>query len=261
MAAHPSTSDKPPVRNWLGRALAWVGSHEPVTLFAFGAMAAALWLFVELADEVVENDTHAVDRKLLLMLRNPADTSDPLGPPWVENTVRDITALGSTVVLTFLTLAVSGYLFMAGKRGAALLVLGAAWGGLIIGSGMKQLFDRPRPDLVAHGDHVLSASFPSNHSLMAAVVYLTLGALLARVSPTLWIKAYFLLLAALLTLAVGVSRVYLGVHWPTDVLAGWALGAAWAIACWLLARRLQRQGQVERGTAPPVDRQFNTDQR
>jgi undecaprenyl-diphosphatase len=217
-------------------------------LFAVGILAASLWVFVELADEVVENETHAIDRKLLMMLRNPVDPSDPIGSLWVESAVRDVTALGSTVVLAFITFAAAGYLFLAGKPHAALFVLGAVLGGLLLGSGMKQLFGRPRPDFVAHGDHVLSASFPSNHSLMSAVVYLTLGALLARVFPSFRIKAYFLLLAVLLTLAVGVSRVYLGVHWPTDVLAGWALGAAWAIVCWLLARWLQRQGQVEKAS-------------
>jgi len=239
--------------NVISRLLAWLGQHEPLTLLAIGIVAASLWIFIELADEVMENETHAVDRDLLLMFRNPADTSDPIGPEWIENIVRDITALGSIPILTSLTLAVAGYLFLSRKKRAAAFLLGAVIGGLLLGMFLKSFFDRPRPDLVDHRDHVLSASFPSNHSLMAAVVYLTLGVLLARVESHARLRAYFVLLAVVVTLAVGVSRVYLGVHWPSDVLAGWAIGAAWAISCWLLARWLQRRGQVENNAPSPTN--------
>lgn len=84
------------------------------------------------------------------------------------------------------------------------------------------------------------SSFPSGHSKLSAVTYLTLGGLLARMHPQPWVKTYLLLLATLLTFLVGVSRVYPGVHWPTDVLAGWAAGAAWALLCWLFAGWLQQ---------------------
>ena len=110
---------------------------------------------------------------------------------------------------------------------------------------LKIGFDRPRPDLVPHEAIVYTASFPSGHAMLAAVVYLTLGALLARVQPRRLLKLYLLGLAILLTVAVGASRVYLGVHWPTDVVAGWAVGAAWALLCWAAALWLQRQGRVE----------------
>jgi undecaprenyl-diphosphatase len=148
-------------------------------------------------------------------------------------------------VLTFVTLAVAGFLILQRKAHAALFVALAVGGGMLLSTLLKMGFDRPRPDLVPHGAVVYSASFPSGHSMMAAVAYLTLGALLARVQPRRRLKLYLLGLAILLTVAVGVSRVYLGVHWPTDVLAGWALGAAWALLCWAGALWLQRRGQVE----------------
>jgi undecaprenyl-diphosphatase len=123
---------------------------------------------------------------------------------------------------------------------------------MLLSTLLKMGFDRPRPDLVPHGALVYTASFPSGHATLSAVVYLTLGALLARVQPRLVLKLYLLGLAILLTVMVGVSRVYLGVHWPTDVLAGWAVGAAWALLCWATALWLQRRGRVE-GPGPAPD--------
>ena len=207
--------------------------------------AAAIWAFAELADDVLEGETHVFDEWVLLALRSATDASDPLGPRWLEELMRDITALGSTGVLTFITLAVAGFLALDRKSHAALFVLVAVGGGMLLSTALKLGFDRPRPDLVPHGSIVYTASFPSGHSMLAAVVYLTLGALLARVQPRLVLKLYLLGLAILLTMAVGASRVYLGVHWPTDVLAGWAVGAAWALFCWAAALWLQRRGQVE----------------
>jgi undecaprenyl-diphosphatase len=131
------------------------------------------------------------------------------------------------------------------KAHAALFVVAAVGGGMLLSTLLKMGFDRPRPDLVPHGALVYTASFPSGHATLSAVVYLTLGALLARVQPRFVLKFYLLGLAIVLTVTVGVSRVYLGVHWPTDVLAGWALGAAWALFCWAAALWLQRRGQVE----------------
>ncbi len=153
--------------------------------------------------------------------------------------------MGGIGVLTLLTLAVVGYLLLQRNNSAALLVLVAVVGGLVVSYLLKLQFARPRPDLVPHGSHVLTASFPSGHAMMSATTYLTLGALLARVHTGRRLKAYFLLLAALLSISVGISRVYLGVHWPSDVLAGWTLGACWAILCWMITAYLQRHGEVE----------------
>lgn len=159
--------------------------------------------------------------------------------------MRDFTALGGIPFLVLLTLAVSTYLFLDGKGRIALLVLLAVAGSLILSSALKHGFQRPRPDLVPHGSYVYTTSFPSGHSTMAAAVYLTLGTLLARVQARRRQKAVLLAFALLLTVLVGASRVYLGVHWPTDVLAGWTAGGTWALVCWFLARWLQKRGQIE----------------
>lgn len=222
-----------------------------------GLLVAALGLygFIELAGEVIEGDTERLDRRLLMLFRNPSDLSDPLGPAWLEEAMRDLTALGSVVVLTTLTLAAALFLALAGRTRTALFVLLAIGGGVALSFMIKHGFDRPRPDLVPHAARTFTQSFPSAHSVMSAVAFLTLGALLARVQPRRRLKAYIALLSILVTVAVGVSRVYLGVHWPSDVLAGWALGGSWALFCWVLALWLQRRGQVEATAPEEVDEQ------
>jgi undecaprenyl-diphosphatase len=238
------------------RAVPWAplgrwARRELAVLVALALAAGAIWGFAELADEVLEGETRAFDEAILLALRSATDHADPLGPGWLEDSMRDITALGSTVVLTFVTFAVAGFLVLERKAHAALFVVLAVGGGMLLSTLLKMGFDRPRPDLVPHGATVYTASFPSGHSMLAAVAYLTLGALLARVQPRRRLKLYLLGLAILLTVAVGVSRVYLGVHWPTDVLAGWTLGAAWALACWAVALWLQARGRVEKEGPDP----------
>jgi undecaprenyl-diphosphatase len=232
----------PPFR----RGLTWLRTRAELGVLAgMGLGAAALLGFMVLVDEVVEGETHAFDEAVLRALRSPADPAQPLGPWWVELMFRDITALGGTTVLTLLTAIVIGYLLIDRKRAAALLVLVSIGGGTLLSTLAKNVFARPRPELVAHLVEVRTLSFPSGHAMLSAVTFLTLGALLARVQPRRRLKIYLLSVAVLLTVLVGISRVYLGVHWPTDVLAGWCAGAAWAILCWLVALWLQRRGQVE----------------
>jgi undecaprenyl-diphosphatase len=191
-------------------------------------------------------DAH--DRALLLALRDRTDPSDPLGPAWLEETMRDFTALGGVGVLLLLTLGATVYLLLLRKPHMAALMIAAVAGGAVASLLLKLAFDRPRPDLVPHGSYVYTASFPSGHAMMSAVTYLTLGALVASVRPQRGVKAFLILSSVLLTVLVGVSRVYLGVHWPSDVLGGWAAGAAWAAVAWAGAHRLQRHGRVERDT-------------
>ena len=145
--------------------LAWLRAREVETLAALLFAAGGVWLFVELADDVLEGDTASLDERLLLAFRTPTDTSDPLGPPWVEDLARDTTALGGAGILTLLTLASAGFLALQRKRALALYVLGAVASGALVSMLLKLGFDRPRPDLVAHGQIVYSSSFPSGHSM------------------------------------------------------------------------------------------------
>ncbi|RAI39184.1 phosphatase PAP2 family protein [Rhodoplanes roseus] len=214
-----------------------------LTLFL---IAAALFGFVEIAGEVVEGEKHAFDEAILRILRNPMDLADPIGPAWLEKAIRDLTALGSVTVLTLLTALVLGYLVIDGKRAAAAFVLVSVAGGALLVDGLKLVIARPRPDLVAHLVDVSTYSFPSGHATASAVTFLTLGVLLARVQARRRVKAYVIGVAVILTLVIGASRVYLGVHWPSDVLAGWCLGAAWAMLCWQVGLWLQRRGKIER---------------
>lgn len=218
---------------------------ELMILLAIALVIGGTWLFIELTDEVIEGETTTIDERLLLTLRNPADHSDPLGPPWVEESMRDFTALGGGGILLLLTVSVVTYLIILRKYRAALLIALAVIGGALLSQLLKNSIGRPRPDLVPHGSIVYSTSFPSGHSMSAAATYLTLGALLARLQPRRRLKLYVLLLAMLITVLVGISRVYLGVHWPTDVLAGWAAGAVWAALCGLVMTWLQHTGEIE----------------
>lgn len=232
--------------------LRWVGRHELGSMLSVLALALGSWVFVEVADEVSEGETRGIDERLMLALRE-TDVSDPYGPRWLEEMGRDMTALGGTAVLTLLTIGVVLYLLLLHKPRAAAFVTLSVLGAQLLSFTLKNIFVRPRPDLVPHLSHVHTASFPSGHSMVSAAVYLTLGALLARLQASLVLKAYLLGWAVLLAFLVGVSRVYVGVHWPTDVLAGWAAGASWAALCWLVARRLQRRGAVEPPSHAGVD--------
>lgn len=235
------------ISSQISRFLRWLSGHIELGLAALLALVAAgVWIFAAIAEEMAEGETHAFDSALLLALRTPGNPADPLGPPWFEELARDVTALGGTGFLTFLTLATAGFLWLSRRRATALFLIAAVSSGILLSNTAKALFDRPRPDLVPHGTHVYTASFPSGHSLMAAVTYLTLAVIVARGFTEERLRVYVVSIAVFLTLAVGVSRVYLGVHWPTDVAAGWAMGAAWALGCAALARYLSQRGAIER---------------
>lgn len=217
---------------------ALLGRIEGRTLVLWVAATAAVWAFISIAEEVVEGDTHEIDQRLLLAMRVPGDLNDPLGSRTLEEAMRDVTALGGVTVVTLVT--VTGVLaFMFHRRIWHALVLAVT---VIVAQAsssiMKAAFGRPRPDLVPHGSYVYSASFPSGHSTLSAAMLLTLAMLIASIEPRRRTKALIYVVATGLVLAIGFSRVYLGVHWPSDVLAGWCLGAAWALAAWVVLLRL-----------------------
>jgi len=215
-------------------------------------LAAALFLFIFgfVAQEVTEGKTSAFDRFIILSLRDPAHPSVPFGPAWLQEVARDVTSLGSIVVLAIITFAAVGYLLLARKQAAAWLMLIAVFGGVALNDLLKAAFARPRPDIVTHAVRVFTTSFPSGHASLSAITYLTVGALLAQSQSSRKVSIYFMALAAFLTVIVGTTRIYLGVHYPTDVLGGWCIGAAWAMACWIVAARPQATGRIGL-TGPP----------
>ena len=236
------------MKRMLSKALEWLGRHEVILFVAVLVVVAGTWGFIALADLVSEGRTQSFDEWVLRSLRRPDNAAMPIGPDWLAEAARDITALGGVAVLLLVTLGVAGYLALDRKFAAMGFVLAAVAGGLVLSSVLKAAFDRPRPQVVPYLSQVYTSSFPSGHSMMSAVVYLTLGALLAHMVARRRLKFYFVAVALLLTGLVGVSRVHMGVHYPTDVLAGWTAGLVWATLCWLAARTLQRRGVIEKQT-------------
>ena len=225
------------LRSWTASGIKYIRGREPIVLIALLLVVAVSWGFIELADEVTEGSTADFDRWVVQSMRQSDDPTQPIGPRWMREVGRDITGLGGVSVLSMLIAAAAGFLAIHRAYRTMVVLLVSTIGGIIVSTLLKQFFARPRPDVVPHLAEVYTSSFPSGHSMMSAVVYLTLAALLAPVLKHFWVRVYVLGLAVLATVLVGISRVYLGVHYPTDVLAGWGAGLVWAVVCWLIARR------------------------
>lgn len=207
----------------------WIG-------FCLGIAGFALIILLVLNDAVTD-----LERSMLLALRVANDLSDLIGPGWFEEAVAELTALGGFTIITLVTIFAVAILTMLGHGSAALylaVVLGSA---TIVSNGLKLFFERQRPDIVPHIDRTFTASFPSGHAMMSMVTWLTIAAVTIRFVPRHELRILIVVSAILLSILIGASRVYLGVHWPTDVLAGWCAGLFWACGCWLMAHYINRR--------------------
>lgn len=214
--------------------------REARLIVALVVVAVTLLLVIQLGSEIREDGTFGFDRWLMLALRQPDDLSTPIGPRWLRQVFVDVTALGGVTALTLLTAAVAGYLVTAGRFATAGLLAAATISGSVLGHILKLTFVRARPAIVPHFVDVNTLSYPSGHAMNSAVLFLTLGALLAGAERSRRRRVYILSVAILFTLLVGFSRVYVGVHWPTDVVAGWAVGGSWALLWWAIMLRVQQ---------------------
>jgi len=218
-------------RDQTGRALFWGSVLLCGLLLGFAALTYL----------VLDGRTQAFDEGVLESLRRAGDSGQPIGPAWTKIAALDLTSLGSGFVLGLIVALIAGFLAIEGMRRTALFITFAAVTGWVLNTWLKELFQRPRPSIVPHLGEVMSLSFPSGHAMSSATVYLTLGLLLTRIATRRATKVYTLAVAATLTTIVGLSRLYLGVHYPSDVLAGWLAGLSWAIFCWMIERAIERR--------------------
>lgn len=225
---------------------------EAVLLGGIVLLSGLILLFLRLVDEVVDGETVAFDQSILLLFRDPENVNQLIGPSWVHEAVRDVTSIGSFSILGLLVVGIVIYLLLTRRRGIALFALASVLGGTALSTLLKMTYNRPRPDLATMSQQFTS-SFPSGHAMLSAVTFLTLGAILSQLAPTRALRIYVIVAAILLTVLVGVSRVYMGVHFPSDVLAGWCLGAAWALACSMLAYWLQKRRKLSAPALTPID--------
>jgi undecaprenyl-diphosphatase len=179
----------------------------------------------------------AADRSVLIAIRTAADTMRQ--PAWFQDTVSDVTALGGYPVLTITVVLATLGLWLLGRPGAAAFAVATPVCGTLLSTVSKLGFARPRPDVVDQLDRTFTQSFPSGHAMMSLVVWVMFALIAVRFSGRSSFRAFVLAAGIALTAVIGTSRLYLGVHWPSDVLAGWSLGTAYLGAAWLLARRLQ----------------------
>lgn len=220
------------------------GFAEVRILLIILPVLAGILIFISIADLVTEGETQQFDNYILKSLREPDDFSQPAFPEWVTSAMKDITSLGSGAVIVLFTLIVTGYLLLQKKYYWLMLVLIATIGGAILVWGLKEFIGRTRPAVVTQLIEEKSLSFPSGHSMMSAIVYLTQAVLLSRIERNRKVKIYIISTALLLTIFIGISRIYLGVHYPTDVLAGWVAGISWALLCWYTASFLERRKKI-----------------
>ncbi|WP_367871281.1 phosphatase PAP2 family protein [Luteolibacter sp. Populi] len=220
--------------------------REPLAPLLLLVSAAGIFGFLELASEVREDEFRHYDEAILLMMREPGNPADPIGSVRIEEMARDLTALGSFTILTIVAIIGLAAALFVGRWKLALSGLISVLSGMAVMNLLKSSYARARPDVVAHATTFHNESFPSGHATMASIVYLTLGIMLARTQPRKRVRIFVVALSILITMSVGISRIYLGVHWPTDVLGGWALGTVWAVLFWFAAVKVDsRRARLE----------------
>lgn len=207
---------------------------QPVV--AFFCISSA-FLFAHVLEEVRDGDTTASDRAILLAFRRADDPSTPIGPAWLVQSAIDISALGGTTFITLLTAAAAGFLALHKRWRRMITLVSAVGGAAILSNAIKLSLLRERPAITTHLTDVWSSSFPSGHAMVSAAAYLTVGMMLASTQETKRARIYLVSFAVAMTVLIGLTRIYLGVHWPSDVVGGWCAGAAWALLFWVFMRR------------------------
>lgn len=236
-----------PVKNRIFRITSW---GEILPLFISLIILVLGFSFILLVDAVRDGDTKTLDETILRSLRQPNDPAVPIGPDWVREAGMDITALGSPIVMILGVIFVIGLMLLEGRFALAALTVGATVTGSLGCLLLKHIFERERPAIVPHLREVTTPSFPSGHAMIAAIVFLTLGIALMEIIKARWGKFFCLACALFLMTLVGLSRIYLGVHYPTDVLAGWLVGIAWALACWICLQIFRGRIRWRRSSHP-----------
>ncbi len=207
-------------------------AHRRPTWIMHVLAALALLMFAALAFEARKGVVFAIDRWMLLALRRPGSPGTPIGPDWLRSSIVDLTALGGTTVLTLVTIAAAGYLIAKRASRLAPFLIAVAVSGSVFDRLLKGWLGRERPTIVPHLIEVSTQSFPSGHAMNSAVVYLTVALVLGHAAARQGVRAYLLGLAIALIACIGISRVYLGVHYPSDVLGGWLVGGSLVTLCW-----------------------------
>lgn len=210
---------------------------EPVLIACWIALAFLLWLFYAMTGWIAAGSIAAIDEKILLAFRLPGNNATPIGPAWLPETVRDISALGSVSVLWLAVFFSTVLLFLSGHRKKSVYVFLTAVAATALSNILKFIYTRPRPDIVPPAAETFTTSFPSAHAMMSAAVYLTIGLVFSRLHQAKAVKTFIMLFAAGLTLMIGLTRVYMGVHWPSDVIAGWLCGGIFLLSCHLLLNK------------------------
>lgn len=215
-------------------------------VFGLLMMLTGLTVFVALAAQLGTPSVQRFDETVVRSLRNAEDLTQPIGPGWFKELARDFTALGGYGILSTITILITTFLHLERRPARAHFVVVAIVAGYSLSMTLKALIARPRPNIVPWLSHVHSSSFPSGHSMMSAVVYLSLGLMLSDLTSRRLVKTFVVVAPLTISAAVGFSRVYMGVHYPTDVVAGWWLGISWSLACWLAIRRWRAFREVRK---------------